>query len=145
MQPKPKVLAAVHPRSMAILRRALGELVALIPAHSLEHAVHLLRNEMDIALIVGGAHFDDSRMLELLEVARREHPAVPFVCCRILGAELKQVSAQSVATAASAVGCPFLDLPEIIKQHGREEAIARLRAALLSLARPVAPGEQAAQ
>ena len=133
MAVKRKVLAAVPSPALAILERALGEHVQLVAVHNLDQAVGCLRAQTEMALILCGVHFDDSRMFDLLRAARSDFAAIPFVCCRIFHAELPHVTIQAIDIAAKSLGAAeFLDMPALARQFGNDGADARFRGAVLA-------------
>ena len=101
---KPKVLAACPPSAMPTLDRVLSPHVDLTFVNSLNAARDALRTNTDLAMVVCGVHFDESRMYELLEFAQCERPHVPFLCIRILDAELARASRERVGLALKAAG-----------------------------------------
>jgi hypothetical protein len=69
-----------------------------------DQAEETLRNNPRISMILCGVHFDESRMYDLLRYAKREHPRTPFVCVRVLDAEIPRVSREALRIAAESMG-----------------------------------------
>lgn len=116
----PKVLVAVPQSALPFVETVLGGFVSLVPIHRFDDAIEMLRSECDLALILCGVHFDESRMYDLLRLARESQPHIPFVACR-------------VAIAAEALGAKaFVDLPTLILQFGRENAGPLFRSRVLA-------------
>ena len=112
MMNKQKVLAALRPEAIVAVERALGEYAVILPIYTFEDAVTLLRSGAEIDLILCGIYFGQTRMFDLLRVARQEFPQVPFVCCRIGDTEIPQVTVEAVAIAAQSMGAAgFINLP----------------------------------
>ncbi len=130
---KPNVLAACPPFALPPLEKALGADAQLVPVNRLDVAEAVLKSNVALRMIVCGVHFDESRMYELLELARRDYPGVPFVCARILDAEIPKVSREALRIAAETMGAEaFIDLPELVAQLGPEAAEEKLRELLLA-------------
>ena len=128
----PQILAACPPFALPRLQAALEAHVRLVPATSMEEAQKTLQANPDIVLIVCGVHFDESRMFELLDYARRGFPQVPFVCVRVLDAEIPRISRHALDIAAQSMGATaYLDLPQLQAEVGREAAERRLREVVL--------------
>jgi hypothetical protein len=108
---------------MPFVETVLGGVVSLVPIHRFDDASEMLRSECDLALILCGVHFDESRMYDLLRLARESQPHIPFVACRVLETRLSHISVQAIAIAAEALGAKaFVDLPTLILEFGRENA-----------------------
>jgi hypothetical protein len=109
---KHKVLAALRPEAIVAVERALGEYAAILPAYTLDDALTLLRSRAEVDLILCGIYFGQTRMFDLLRVARQEFPQLPFVCCRIGDTEIPQVTVEAVGIAAQSMGAAgFINLP----------------------------------
>lgn len=67
------------------LKRILGARHDLVLVHNMSAAMRLIEN-VDFDAIVGGIHFDDSRLIDLLKAVRAEprFTGKPFVAVRIL-------------------------------------------------------------
>jgi hypothetical protein len=132
--PKPRmVLAACPPSALPALERALGAYVSLVHVTSLDAAHVALRTNPRIGLIICGIYFDESRMYELLGLARDEWPRLPFVCVRVLDTEIPRISREALRIAAEQLGAAqYVDLPDLISGLGVEGADSELRHAVLS-------------
>jgi len=109
---KHRVLAAMRPEGVIAAQRALGEYAELLPAHSFEDAVKRLCEESDIDAILAGIYFGQTRMFDLLRTARRDFPAIPFVCCRIGETDIPGVTLEAIGIAARSMGAAsFINLP----------------------------------
>jgi hypothetical protein len=72
-------------------------------------------------------------MFDLLKYAGREFPQLPFVCVRVLDAEIPRVSREALQIAVRSLGgAAFIDLPGLTEKLGREEAENQLRSAVLA-------------
>jgi hypothetical protein len=128
---KPQVLAAFPPPALAKVAEILGAHVELVAVSSMAQACERLANQRDLALVLCGVHFDDSRMYDLLRYVRLEFPQLPFVCCRIVEAELAKISRESIRIAAASLGASaFVDYPELAASLGPERAAQEVRALL---------------
>jgi hypothetical protein len=128
----PNVLAACPPFALPTLHKVLGAYVRFVPVASLEAAKTALASNPRIALVLCGVHFDESRMYELLQHARRLFAHIPFVCVRVLDAEIPRVSREALRIAAESLGATaFIDLPTLVSQIGNEAAERELRNVVL--------------
>jgi hypothetical protein len=131
---KPQVLAAFPPSAMAKVAEILDAHVELVAVRSMAQAGERLANLPGVALVLCGVHFDESRMYDLLRHVRGELPKLPFVCCRIIEAELAKISRESIRIAAASLGASaFIDYPALVEQLGEQEAAHRLRSLVLAL------------
>jgi hypothetical protein len=130
---KPQVLAAFPPSAMAKVAEILDAHVELVAVRSMAQACERLALP-GVALVLCGVHFDESRMYDLLRHVRGEFPRLPFVCCRIIEAELAKISRESIRIAAASLGASaFIDYPALVEQLGEQEAAHRLRSLVLAL------------
>ncbi len=128
----PQILAACPPFALPRLQAALGVDARLVPATSMEEAQKTLQANPEIALILCGVHFDESRMYDLLDYARRRFPQTPFVCVRVLDAEIPRISRRALDIAAQSMGAAaYVDLPQLQAEAGSEAAERRLREVVL--------------
>jgi hypothetical protein len=133
MSNKPEVLAACPPFALPLLEKALGSYVNLVPVLSLDAAQKMLASKSHIALILCGVHFDEWRMYDLLRYVRNGYPHVPFVCVRLLDTEIPRVSREALRIAAESLGAVgFVDMPELTRERGLEEAEKELMNTVLS-------------
>ncbi len=111
MEERRKILAAMRPEGVVAVERALGRYVEVVPVYTFEDAVRRLQPH-DINLILCGMYFDETRMFDLLRLAKDKFPGVPVVCCRIGQSEVPQVTLEAVAIAAKSMGAvEFVDMP----------------------------------
>jgi hypothetical protein len=77
------------PEDIEILQQILGNTGKLLERAPLPSAILLLKRGAD--LIIGGIHFDDSRMFDLLRIAKAdpELRGIPFLCFRDIDANLR--------------------------------------------------------
>jgi hypothetical protein len=109
---KHKVLAALRPEAIVALQRALGEYATILPVYTFEDAVTVLRGGVEIDVVLCGIYFGQTRMFDLLRLARQEFPHLPFLCCRIGDTEIPQVTLEAVSIAAQSMGAAgFINLP----------------------------------
>ncbi len=137
------VLAACPRMAVPTLERVLEGRASLIPVHTLEDAIALLRCDRQIELVVGGMHFDESRMLDLLRYVRHAFPRLPFVSCRILRTKLAPASVDALAMTTVSLGAvAHFDLPKesrTLGTQGGEEAFRSLLLSHLPAARVARP------
>lgn len=134
---KPKVLAACPPSAIPTLDRILSAHVDLTFVNSLNAARDTLRTNADVAMVICGVHFDESRIYDLLEYARRERPEVPFLCIRILDAERARACRECVGLALKAAGAvDLIDFAALVIELGRTAAEQRLETEVLRHSRP---------
>lgn len=90
--------------------RIVGSHVRITFVNALAAARDVLRTNANLAMVICGVHFDDSRMYDLLDYARRERPDVSFLSVRILEAELPRASREGVELAMRMAGAAaFVD------------------------------------
>ncbi|HEY5896593.1 MAG TPA: hypothetical protein VIV54_03455 [Burkholderiales bacterium] len=133
---KPQVLAACPPFAFPTLERVLGPYLDLVFVNTLLLAQEALKNNPRLELIICGVHFDESRMYELLDHARREHPRVQFVCVRVLDHESSRLSRESIRIALESLGARLIDYATEARERGADLADDRLRAAVLGRLQP---------
>jgi len=84
----------------------------------------------DVESIVCEIHFDDSRMFDLLRLAKAD-PAtreIPFVCFRDMDSHLAPPFLESLQIACKALGAvAFIDLFDLKARYGTKQADARFR------------------
>ena len=130
---KPQALTPCPPFAYPTLERALGADLELIPVTTLADAVGMLERNRDLSVVICGVHFDESRMYDLLRWVRSRLPKLPFVCVRILDAELPRISLEAIELAAHTLGAAaFIDFPDLVAQRGEKEAEQELRRAVLA-------------
>lgn len=120
-------MAAVASDGEALVRRCLAGGAELAFADSYRDAVRLLGGPAKFDLILAGAHFDDSRMFDLLRYWESHCRGIPFVCCRMIGTAVPAVFVEGLRVAVETSGCTFVDFPTIVAERGRAAAIEALR------------------
>ena len=136
MPARSRLLIAVTPMGFAHAKRALHRRFDLVPAFSLEQALAAL-DAGGIDAIVCSIHFDDSRMFDLLHLARSRHSGLPFICCRLLHSPLSSRGLDAMVTTARELGCRgFVDFNELQRSLGVAEADRRLCEALAGFLEP---------
>jgi hypothetical protein len=114
------------------LERVLAGRASLLPVYTLDDAMALLRCDDRIDLVVGGMHFDESRMFDLLRYVREAFPLMPFVSCRLLRTVLAPASIEAVAMSAASLGAvAHFDLPAESRTLGTQGGEAGFRSLLL--------------
>lgn len=127
-----RIVVADVRESISTLAHILGESVQLLPATSLDRALKRLDEGADLVLC--GVHFDQSRMFDLLRMAKASprSRAVPFVCYRDMRSELPAPFLEGLDIACKALGAAeFLDLYEMRKRHGIGRADELFHAAVM--------------
>lgn len=127
----PRVLLAATQRGLPVLRKLWRGHVQALPAASLPEAAKLLAQEIDV--IVCTIHFHESRMFDLLRLAKSARPDTPFICCRVLHTRLEKHGIAAVRVAALAQGAAaYLDLPALRAEHGAARGDEVFREAVMS-------------
>jgi hypothetical protein len=122
MTVKRRLLAAVTEMGYAHVRRALGDQFELVVAFSMLQARVALQGD-GIDAILCSVHFDESRMFDLLDFARRAVPGTPFICCRILYSPLADCVLEGIVHAAEIKGAlGFIDYNEMQRRDGTSRA-----------------------
>jgi CheY-like chemotaxis protein len=123
---KPRLLVAATPPVIDTIQHLLGEDVACIPARSLEEA--LIGIEAHPDMIVCNVRFDESRMMELLSVAKEqpESREIPFLCLRL--SPMPATWRRGIEVAVLALGAVgFLDFSALERERGTDAAEQALR------------------
>ncbi|MGQ0652191.1 MAG: hypothetical protein ACT4P4_07995 [Betaproteobacteria bacterium] len=131
MDPRRRALIAVQPAAWPRVEEILGDLLDLVPVHTIADAMQVLQSEREkIHLIVSSLTFSDSRALEFL-VAVKADPAsagIPFLCCRVRVGILSEHLVESLGRAARLCGATeFVNIGHLPP----DEARATLRAAAM--------------
>jgi hypothetical protein len=125
---RPRIMAAVAPDGEPLARRSLAGDAELVFADSYAHAVSLLGGREKFDLILAGAHFDDSRMFDLLRHWDSHRRDIPFVCCRMVGrGPVPPVFVEGLRVAVETSGCAFIDYLAIADKSGHAAAAQALR------------------
>ncbi|MEC4723757.1 hypothetical protein RY831_32045 [Noviherbaspirillum sp. CPCC 100848] len=125
---KPNVLVAEVPEVVPIVQEAWGECFALTFCTSMQEATNRLNDGFDV--IVCGTHFAESKMFDLLRLAKSlpEVQTVPFLCVRVLDGELDNTAFQGISIACCALGAAgFIDLNRWRRELGFIQAREKLR------------------
>jgi len=128
---KPRLLVAGTSPAIRAIQHAFASEADCIPAHSIDEALHGFEQHPD--MIVCNVRFDESRMMNLLEVAKST-PATretPFLCVRL--SPMPPSWKKGIEVAVLALGAvAFLDLSSLEKSMGRDAAEKELRRIVLS-------------
>ena len=128
-----QILVADVAGGVETLRHVVGPAAEIVGAATLDEALAALRDGVD--LVICGIHFDQSRMFDLLRLAKADRATrdTPFVCFRHLDSELPQQVFESLQIACVALGAiGFVDLFELRSRYGVHEADTRLRATVFA-------------
>ena len=109
-----RVLIASQPEAWVVVKRMIGEVVDLVPVHTMAKAFQVLeRDAASIDLILCTIAFDESRMIEFLQVVKRQPTMrnVPFLGVRVLASVLSDDSVGRVGTACK--NCGAVDLLDL--------------------------------
>lgn len=120
---KKRILVAVAEDSVARMHDMLGNDRDVCWAKTVQQAQSQLRNER-FDLILCGARFDDSRLLDLLQFckSRQTLATIPFLCLRIRRGKLSLDTYRDLVLASSALGAAgFVDLEQWDRQLGTEQ------------------------
>jgi hypothetical protein len=143
---KPQVLAACPSFASPTLERVLARDVDLTYVNTLHVAESLLRQRADFAMIICAVYFDESRMFDLLHLARTDFPELPFLCVRVFDSDVSRVAGHAIAIATGTLGAvDYVDLIDLARAHGREFAEQRLRDAVFAHLQLRAPMSASAQ
>lgn len=132
--PLKRILVADLPAGVATLENVIGIEAVILGANSLPQAISFLRST--VSLVVCGIHFDDSRMFDLLRMAKADPSTrdVPFLCYRDMDSALSSTVLESLRIACQALGAAaFVDLFELKSRYGVQEADQRFRQVILNL------------
>ena len=127
-----RVLVAAQPDAWRLFETMLGRFVDLSAAHTIEDAFEILGRER-IDLIVATVAFDESRMIEFLQMAKRSTSTrhIPFLCSRLLPGVLRDSLMASMRAACIQGGAvDFIDLARL-PRDAAQDAIRKAVAACL--------------
>lgn len=133
MQSVNKVLAADKPEGIQTLRNILNGHADILSASTLSDAAAML-NGQSVDLILCGIHFDDSRMFDLLGLARQSARTkdIPFLVFRDMANQLDRIFSKSIEIAAMSLGAiGFIDLFSLKQNFGIVEADKQFRRLVL--------------
>lgn len=120
---KKRILVAVAEDSVARMAGMLGTDHEVRWARTVHQAQSHLRSE-HFDLILCGARFDDSRLLDLLQFckSRQVLAAIPFLCLRIKRGKLPLDTFRDLVLASNALGAAgFVDLEQWDRQLGTDQ------------------------
>jgi hypothetical protein len=129
-----RILVADTPEAVEILRPVIGDGARLIPAFTVEEALAVAAQGVD--MIVAGVHFDKSRMFDLLHIlhADRQLRNTPVVCVRLLGSNLAPRLFEKLGIPCKALGAiDFIDLYALERRFGQEGARAEVARMILAV------------
>jgi hypothetical protein len=124
-------LIAAQPAPWQTLKSHL-EPFELVHVMTTSEAFRVL-SESQFALIVCTIAFDDSRMLDFLQAAKRSATVrnIPFICCRVLSSVLPDDLVASVgATSRECGAAEFLDLARMTPRDAGRSMRRAVRAQL---------------
>lgn len=125
---KPRILAADVPNEHRTLQKVLDGLVTLVPVTTIDDALSALHASIDA--IICGIHFDESRMFDLIRMAKAEMStrSVPIICYRDLESGLSPALFESLEIACRAQGAEsFVDLYALRERLGAAQADEEFR------------------
>jgi CheY-like chemotaxis protein len=132
-----RVLIADHRPGCQTLAGILGDEFTLVPVHTLNEGLDLVRTHA-IDAIVCGQHFEGSQMLRFLETVKAQPStaSIPFICCRATPTSLRTTALAAMREACEALGAvAYIDLPELERDAGAERAAIEFRDAVRSAVR----------
>jgi DNA-binding NtrC family response regulator len=130
MHARPIVLIACEPSETEVLRALVPAEARVMTATSTQEAVERMAEEIDA--VICSMEFDESRMLDLVQVAHSQRPDLPVLCCRVFGSRISDLSLRAAAMAAFSIGvAAFIDLASGVPLFGADAA--ELAATLLRL------------
>lgn len=134
MSHRPRILTADTPQWIEALRQLLEPHAEIVTADRMEPAVEHIRSGVD--LIICGIHFAESRMFDLLRLAKAD-PAtrgIPFLCIRYRDLGLTPAVFEGLQIACQALGAvAFVDFYDLKHKYGAAQADAHLQAIVLDL------------
>jgi hypothetical protein len=132
------ILVADVPAGVRTVENVIGTSATVIGTNTLDEAVSLLRKGVD--LLVCGIHFDDSRMFDLLRLAKADPSirAIPFLCFWDMDSELTLPIFESLQIACQTLGAvELIDRFQMKLRFGSGEADERFRRILTDLLTPL--------
>lgn len=132
---KKKILVAVAQDVLELITGLFGPDHELCVATSLHHAQVIL-SQTSFDLIVGGARFDDSRLLDLLQHCKSDPQLakIPFLCLWIKQGKLPRDTFRDLVLASGALGAAgFVDLEQWDRQYGPATTAVEFRKLVASL------------
>jgi CheY-like chemotaxis protein len=136
-EPRKRVLIAESSEGCRTLAGILGDDFMLVPVHTLNEGLDLVRSHA-VDAIVCGQHFEGSQMLRFLESVKSYAPAarIPFICCRAAPTSLRTTGLAAMREACEALGAvAYIDLPELARDAGAERAAIEFRDAVRAAVR----------
>lgn len=123
-----KILVAIRPADLPIVRATLGSEFHVVVCHSFDDAIVQLTEQ--IGMIACGVHFDDGAMFDLLRAAKANSitRSVPFFLLIDEGAAYSPAIIEGIRLAAKILGAEALtDLSRLKTEVGEQQAYERLR------------------
>ena len=124
-----RVLIASQPAAWVVVKRMLGEVVDLVPVHTMAKAFQVLeRDAASIDLIICTIAFDESRMIEFLQAVKRTPTMgnVPFLSVRVLASVLSDDLVGRVGSVCK--DCGAVDLLDVGRLDDRAAQTALITA-----------------
>lgn len=132
---QPRILVAVASDSVELVRELLGDAYSLCWAKTVSQAQSIL-SQGPVDLIVCGARFDDSRLLDLLQYCKADKAlaSIPFLGMRVRRGKLPLETLRDLVLASSALGAAgFVDFEQWQRNMGLEQSTQEFRALLAQL------------
>lgn len=129
------MLAADSAKAEPALRTLFAADFTLHIANTVPKALAILDESFDVILC--GVHFDDSRMFDMLRIAKADPRtrAVPFVCYRNLDTDLGPTVVEGLEISTKALGAAmFVDFCTLKRRLGVPSADAHFRDLVLAVA-----------
>ncbi|PMB48677.1 hypothetical protein CEN41_00630 [Fischerella thermalis CCMEE 5330] len=129
-----RILVADVRDGVKTLESVIGTSAKIIGTNTLNEAISLLKNDVD--LIVCGIHFDESRMFDLLRIAKADPSLrdIPFLCFRDMNSALTLSILEGMQIACKAMGAvEFVDLFNLKSQFGIQQADEQFQQILMNL------------
>jgi hypothetical protein len=126
-----KVLVAIRPEDMDVMRRVFGDEFEVINCITLVEAKAALT--ADLALIACGVHFDEGRMFDLLKMVKEDPQLREIPFWGILRDEglLSNAITRGIRTAMKSMGASGLfNLSQLDPENGEDAAFRNLRSAI---------------
>jgi response regulator RpfG family c-di-GMP phosphodiesterase len=127
-------LVAAHPNAWRALQTMLADVVDVIPAHTMDEALKILKRDR-IDLIICTVAFDESQMMDFLQAVKQTTAvgSIPFLCSRVLKGVLRDSLVDVMRDACKEAGA--VDMIDIANLPA-DRAETVLRAAVLTYLEP---------
>lgn len=127
------ILVASKRSGLPFAQHALGNILPTIPTHTVVEASRLLA-ERRFSLIIGTLQFDESRLFELLPVAKATE--TPIIALKLHRSILSEKFIADTFHAAMLIGFDAcINLQAMEKELGQEAAFESFRATVLKFAK----------